>query len=234
MPPINISGDQGGNIRSAVPENWFHTTISGDASASFQEVVLRNRFSDMVEESRSVKKKPLLKQFEDISKSNTEVFISIKKLQEEINTLETDTLNKLAEKYDTALFLFIGRDYTLKGVPLNRKVGYMNTLRQVIFSQFNILIRHINSKENYTIECYNLMSRFVDINLMTKEVYATYIEMFGELYDFHLSLVDKKKQKKSLMGIEDVKVSVCEDYLGVKDNGSIRISFAGAGGGGGN
>ena len=168
------------------------------------------------------KQKPLAKLLDEVAIANKDIFDCVNKVQEEINTLEKTKLIELADKYDTYLFLVIGKKYTLKNASEKSKMGYYNTLTQQLINT----IYGVTSGNELTIEDFKHVmlrhvSRFVDLD---DAIMIKYKALFEELYDYYNLINAKKKEKRCLMGREDKKVTVCEDYINGTGGDTIRLS----------
>lgn len=212
-------------------QNQLNATIDGWTiePARFEEMSLARlrEFEQMLRREdvavSKPKKKSIDKLLDEVSEANKEIFDSVNKIQQEIDTLEKTKLVELANKYDSLLFAVIGKKYTLKEASEKSKSGYYNTLIQ----QLSHTIRNITDGNEYNIEdfikiMFRHISRFILIDQKTQ---AELDEMFNELYAYYNTISSKKKEKMCLMGREDKKNTVCEDYInGTNSSGDIMRS----------
>lgn len=162
-----------------------------------------------------VKKKTTAQILDELSSKNCEVFDSVNKIQAEINAIEVDRIKELALKYDTLLFTVIGKDYSLKGLSEAKMSSYINTLQQ---SLLQTLVRYVYDRsrfgempESYFEE--NFVNFMMSRIIFTNETMTIIREMSKDLYKFMNDITEAKKKKKAIMGREESKHTVCEDYL---------------------
>lgn len=184
--------------------------------ASFAEVTKKPKLTQS-------KQKPIAKLLDEVSEANKDVFDSLNKVQEEINTLEKTRLIELAEKYDEILFIIIGKSYTLVGASEKTKSSFINTLSQQLFNVINgVINNHEVSIIDFKDRMFRHVSRFL---ILDNVINGKFDALFEELYEYYNTVNAKKKEKRALMGREEKKKTVCEDYLyGSPTSASIRIS----------
>lgn len=168
------------------------------------------------------RQKPIAKLLDEISETNKDVFDSFNKIQDEINTLEKTKLIELANKHDSLLFLIIGKSYTLEKATDKTKSAYYSTLTQQLTSTIN----NVTNGYNHPLEDFkHIMLRHVSrFCILDNEVIAKFNVLFEELYEYYNAVNSKKKEKRALMGREEKKSTVCEDYInGGREN--VRLSI---------
>lgn len=190
-----------------------------------------------------VKKKTTSQILDELSSKNCEVFDSVNKIQAEINAIEGDRIKELAIKYDTLLFIVIGKTYSLKGLSEYKMSAYINTLQQ---SLLQTLVRYVYDRNRFgelsEVEFgENFVNFMISRTIFTDENITIIREMSKDLYKFMNDITEAKKKKKAIMGREESKPTVCEDYLDTNNqsrtmSGGVQIRFdttpfAGAGGG---
>lgn len=208
---------------------WETVTVSGAtslANAQFEQM-MRLRVDIGVSDwagttAKKPRQKPLAKLLDEVAEANKDVFDSLNKVQEEINTLEKTRLIELANKYDTLLFLIVGKGYTLEKATEKTRAGYYNTLTQQLLST----VRGVTNDRYHTLEDFKRVmlrhvSRFVELN---DEMIVKFNLLFEELYDYNNTIHAKKKEKRALMGREEKESTVCEDYINVGRE-SVRFSI---------
>lgn len=199
----------------------------------FEEIArLRSdlRVMSPFDESRSkkTKQKPLARLLDEVATANKDVFDSLNKIQEEIDTLTKTKLIELANKHDSTLFLVIGKTYTLKDASEKQKSAYYNTLTQQLLS----VISGVTDGHDLTLEDFkHLMLRHVSrFVIIDDNMLAKFNVLFEELYEYNNLVNEKKKEKRALMGRGEKRSSVCEDYINVTAGGnggreSVRFSI---------
>ncbi len=170
---------------------------------------------------KKTKQKPIAKLLDEVSTHNKDIFDCVNKVQEEINTLEKTKLIELADKYDNLLFLVIGKNYTLVKATEKTKLGYYNTLTQQLVNT----IESATNGNEYTLKDFKLvMLRHVSGFVLLDDVtVAKYNTLFDELYEYYNLINAKKKEKRCLIGREEKKETVCEDYINGTTSGTVRI-----------
>lgn len=168
------------------------------------------------------KKKSMSKVLDEVSEANKDVFDRLNKIQDEINTIEKVKLVELANKHDDLIFIAIGKNYTLKKASEKTKQQYINTLSQQLVSIVNNVTQgKDHTLEDFTRKMIRSTSRYV---MFDEELENIYTKVFADVYEYYNLINEKKKEKKSLMGREDKKPTVCEDYLyGSNRDNNIRI-----------
>lgn len=157
------------------------------------------------------KQENLKKLFNELSDKNLTIFDEVKKIQTEIDKIEGERLTVMAEKYDRLLFVLIGKDYTLKGLPDNKKSTYINTLKQTLFNLLDEIINKNNlNLEEFTKEIISYMSSII---LITNNGHKEIVVMCDDLYTLYKDILKAKNRKKELMARQDKNDGVCEDYL---------------------
>lgn len=157
------------------------------------------------------RQKPIAKLLDEVAEANKDVFDNLNKIQDEINTLEKTKLIELANKHDSLLFLIIGKSYTLEKATDKTKSAYYNTLTQQLIGTIN----NVTDGYNHPLEDFkHIMLRHVSrFCILDNEVIAKFNVLFEELYEYYNMINSKKKEKRSLMGREEKKSTVCEDYI---------------------
>ena len=201
MPPINEE-----NIENVVEWN---STVSTDM-LEWQARRLQDTIEHISIMNRSFKKTPkektIMKQLDDISKDNSNIFINVKKLQNEIDILEKKNLEELMDKYKQDLFLLIGRQYYE-----SKRKGNISLLQQMLIPTINSnIMRDILPVDEFKTRAFSYVQRYVVLDDTT---IPSLSKCFDDVYDYYVAIYNKKKEKKSLMGLEEKKNLVCEDYL---------------------
>lgn len=210
-------------------------SISPEAVRRFEQMLRRNAF-DPYEEAKPlpkkvVKKKTTAQILDELSSKNCEVFDSVNKIQAEINAIEVDRIKELALKYDDNLFLIINKNYSLKGMSEAKMSAYINTLQQ---SLFQTLTRYLYNpiygnltEEQFEDNMLNYLSQRV---IFEPDNIAIFKEMSKDLFKFMNDITEAKKKKKEIMGRQESKPTVCEDYLYPNDtprtmSGTTSVRF---------
>lgn len=167
--------------------------------------------ASFAEVAKKPKQKPIAKLLDEVSEANKDVFDRLNKVQEEINAIEKIKLVELANKHDDYIFIAIGKNYALKKASEKTKQQYINALSQQLVSIVNNVTQgQDHTLEDFTRKMIRHTSRFV---MFDKELENIYTKVFADVYEYYNLINEKKKEKKSLMGREDKKPTVCEDYL---------------------
>lgn len=204
------------------------STISFEAIHRLRsDLQVSSTFVDRV--PKKPKQKPLSKLLDEVAEANKEVFDSFNKIQEEINILEKTKLVELANKHDTLLFLVIGKNYTLEKATEKTKAGYYNTLTQQLIHTIHGITEHrTRNVEDFKHLMLLHVSNYIILN---DEVIVKFNVLFEDLYEYYNMINEKKKEKRSLMGREEKKSTVCEDYINTNTRGNgisntIRFNIA--------
>lgn len=157
------------------------------------------------------KQKSISKLLDEISAVNKDVFDSVSKIQEEIETLERKRIVELADKYDNLLFLVIGKNYTLEGAAEKVRAAYHNTLTQQLTKVIDGVVSQGSPDfDNFNLAMLRNVSRYVELD---DDAIAKFGKLFEELYEYYNLIKAKKEEKRCLMGREQKKETVCEDYI---------------------
>lgn len=194
-------------------------SISPEAVRRFEQMLRRNAFDPYEGAKPSpkkvVKKKTTAQLLDELSSKNCEVFDSVNKIQAEINAIEGDRIKELALKYDDLLFMVIDKNYSLKGLSEGKTLSYINTLQQ---SLLKTLIRYVYNPERFReltegqfIE--NLLDLLMSRIMIDDKNLPIIKDMGKDLFKFTNDITEAKKKKKEVMGRQESKPTVCEDYL---------------------
>lgn len=219
-----------------------HEAIEMEAVRRFEQMMRTRAFSPFEEEvlirppkplpKKVIKKKTTAQILDELSSKNCEVFDSVNKIQAEINAIEVDRIKELALKYDDNLFLIINKSYSLKGLSEAKMSSYINTLQQ---SLFQTLTRYLYNPiyGNLTEEQFedNMLNYLSQRAIFEPDNIAIFKEMSKDLFKFMNDITEAKKKKKEIMGRQESKPTVCEDYLYPNDtprtmSGSVRFEPA--------
>lgn len=202
-----------------------------DARRAFEQLMERRTFSPFEDEvlirptpKKVIKKKTTAQLLDELSSKNCEVFDSVNKIQAEIDAIEVDRIKELALKYDDNLFLIINKNYSLKGLSESKMSAYINTLQQ---SLFQTLLRYVYNNNISQFED-NLLNYLGQRVLFDDKNVPIFREMSKDLFKFMNDITEAKKKKKEIMGRQESKPTVCEDYLYPNDtprtmSGSVRF-----------
>lgn len=211
-------------------------SLSPETVRRFEQMLRRTAF-DPYEGAKPVPKKVVKKKtaaqlLDELSSKNCEVFDSVNKIQAEINALEVDRIKELAIKYDTLLFIVIGKNYSLKGLSEAKTLSYINTLQQ---SLLQTLVRYVYDRNRFgelsEVEFGENFVNFMMSRIIFTDENTTIIrEMSKDLWRFMNDITEAKKKKKAIMGREESKPTVCEDYLHPNEQsrtirGSVDVRF---------
>lgn len=204
----------------------FHQLMQQRAFSPFEDEVLIRPTPKKV-----LKKKTTAQILDELSSKNCEVFDNVNKIQAEINAIEVDRIKELALKYDDNLFLIINKNYSLKGLSEAKMSSYINTLQQ---SLFQTLTRYLYNPiyGNLTEEQFedNMLNYLSQRAIFEPDNIAIFKEMSKDLFKFMNDITEAKKKKKEIMGRQESKPTVCEDYLDTNNqsrstSGSVNIRF---------
>lgn len=196
--------------------------LSIEAVQRFEQMMRIRAFSPFEDEvlirptpKKVVKKKTTAQLLDELSSKNCEVFDSVNKIQAEINAIEGDRIKELALKYDDLLFMVIDKNYSLKGLSEGKTLSYINTLQQ---SLLKTLIRYVYNPERFReltegqfIE--NLLDLLMSRIMIDDKNLPIIKDMGKDLFKFTNDITEAKKKKKEVMGRQESKPTVCEDYL---------------------